>query len=346
MPSGGRLHHGHGADHADVAVEIPLVDRRHLEFDEAVGLRRGDAAFAPLDHGMETLVDGVAKPLGERDGPVFRGEDQADRPRGERDTAARHPGAELRLRVERAHRDGIDEQRAFRHAEHVAVAHAVAQHRHLGEPCLHQPAVGDARGVVVRRHFHVDVETIPLLHTGGQVGMHPDERRRRRGKQLVGLDDAARLHVGHQRLALQARRRIAAGAREPGDERRPLDPLRRRAPGRGVIADVLGVGLEVDERLDLGALAADRRSRAAGRQAGESHEEQEHGGVSCGSHRGRLRSEGNAAKMRRESRCRAAEGQGCFASESPGQTAGESSWRRPERLLRSRPRTENRAPLE
>ena len=48
--------------------------------------------------------------------------------------------------------------------------------------------------------------------------------------------------------------------------------------------------------------------------------------------------------MRRESRCRTAEGQGCFASESPGKTAAESSWRPSERLLRFRPRTDNRAP--
>ena len=78
--------------------------------------------------------------------------------------------------------------------------------------------------------------------------------------------DAAGLHVGHQLLTLQTGRWIAAAAGQAGDECRPLDPLWIQPPRSGVVAHEFRVCLERDERGDLGALAADRRSGAAGRQ--------------------------------------------------------------------------------
>ena len=216
---------------------------------------------------------------------MLRRDDQSDRPRGERDCPAGNAGAKLRDRIEGAGRNRIDEQRPLGDAEHVTVADAIPEHGHLREPRLHQPAAGDARGVVVGRDLDVDVEAVALADAGSQIAVHPDKRSGRRGQQLVGLDDAAGLHVGHQRLSLRTGWRVATGAGKSGDEGRPFDPLRGRAPGIGVVADELRVGLEVDQRLDLGALTADRRTRAANRcQARQHRHEQEHL-QACGAHR-------------------------------------------------------------
>ena len=62
---------------------------------------------------------------------------------------------------------------------------------------------------------------------------------------------------------MRARGRIAAGVRQPRDQGGPLDPFGVEPPGSRVVADEFGVGLEMGQRLDLGALAADGRSGAA-----------------------------------------------------------------------------------
>ena len=265
MPPGGRFDHGHASHHPHEAGEVVLVDRRHFEIDEAIRLRRGDSALRALDDRVKPFVDGVADPLRESHGSVLRLEDQPDRAVGERDAAAGHAGPELGHRVERALRHRIDEQRPLGDAEHMAIANLVAEHGHLRKPGLHQPAAIEARGVVVGGHLDIHVEPIPLPDARRQIGMHPDERRRLRSEEFVGLHHAAGLHVGHQLLTLKPRRRIAAAVRQAGNERGPLDALRVETPRCGVVSHELGVGFEGHESRHFRALAANRGAGAARR---------------------------------------------------------------------------------
>ena len=97
---------------------------------------------------------------------MIGGKDETEVAVGERDAAPWHAAADLRLGVERASGDRVDEQRPARHAEFVAFADRVTDHGHLRKPRLHQPAVGEARRVVVGRNLNVDVEAVSLADTG------------------------------------------------------------------------------------------------------------------------------------------------------------------------------------
>ena len=111
----------------------------------------------------------------------------------------------------------------------------------------------------------MDIEAVAPADPGRQVAMHPDERRGGRGQQPVGLNDAASLHVGHQRLPLGIGRRITASAGQSGDERCAFDALGIDTPRGRVVTDQFGVGLEGCQGFDFRALAADGRAGAAER---------------------------------------------------------------------------------
>ena len=230
----------------------------------------------------------------------------------------------------------------------MAIPNPTAEHDHLGEPCLHQPAAVEAGGVAVGGHLDRHVEAITLPDTGRQVAMHPDQRRGRRGKQRVGLNHTPRLHVGQQGLPPGIGRRITAGAGEARDEGRPFDALRIHAPGNGVVADEPGLGLDIEERLDLGALAADGRAGAA-----DEHDDQRCGrnapglpaaiqrAVAVDRSRHRICSQGKLrhGSVRREGRRVGVAEQGVKGAWNCGKGAffgGESSWPVPAAVLRSR----------
>ena len=77
------------------------------------------------------------------------------------------------------------------------------------------------------------------------------------------MDDTPGLHVRQKRLPPCVGGRIAPGVGQSCDEGRPLDALRVHAPGNGVVADEPGLGLDVEQRLDLWALVANGRTGAA-----------------------------------------------------------------------------------
>ena len=97
MTAAGRLDHRDALDHADVAGEIVPVGRRYFEFDVAVGLRVGHAPLHALDHGVESTIDPVAKPLRHRKRAMLGGEHEAEIAIGEGDAASGYPGPDLGL---------------------------------------------------------------------------------------------------------------------------------------------------------------------------------------------------------------------------------------------------------
>ena len=173
VPSARRLDHRDVLDHADVAAEIVTINGGHLECDVAVRLGIRDAPLDPLDHGVKAAVDPVAQPLRHCKGAMVGGEDESHVTIPKGDAPTQHAGADLRLGVERATRHGVDEQRPRADTEFVSVADRVADDRHLRQPRLHQPAAGEAHGVVVGWHFHVDIEAVALADASRQVAVHP-----------------------------------------------------------------------------------------------------------------------------------------------------------------------------
>ena len=270
---------------------------------------------------MKAAVDRVADPLRHRHRAVLGGQEQADRPAHERHAAGGDPGADPGHRVERAVGHRIDQQRALDDTLHASLAHPVAEHGHFGEPRLHQPAAGEAGGVGLGRCLHEDVEPVSLADARRQGGLHPDERRLRRGEERVGIDDAALLHVGEEHRPLRPGRRVAARVGQSGDQRGPLDPLRAESRGDRVVADEFGVGLEAGEGLDLGALTADGRARTTRRGHEERQADEERETVQDGlpEDHGERSECGRPGKRRRgqtaaEGRSPAATGQGSFAT--------------------------------
>ena len=263
VPARRWLDHRNRPDDADVAGEIVLVGRRDIEVEKALRLRGCHTALGALDDRVKAAVDRVTDALREGDRAVFRGNDQADLPRGPGDTAAGDAGADLRLRVEGAPGDRIDQERPFGVTEDMAVTDPLAEDRHLRQTGRHQPAAAEARRVVVGGDLDHDVEPIPLADAGRQVAMDPHKRGRGGGEELVRLGHSAGLHVGHEESPLGARRRIAPRPRKAGHERRPFDAQRMGAPGGRIVADESDVGFHPDQSRHLGALAADRGSGAA-----------------------------------------------------------------------------------
>ncbi|MCX7431579.1 MAG: hypothetical protein NTY17_11360 [Planctomycetia bacterium] len=124
---------------------------------------------------MESTIDAIADPLRETDGAVFRGEDQADWPRLQCHAATGHLGAEFRHRIERAGRHGVDEQRALGNTQGVTVADAAAEHGHLSQSGLHQPAAGEAGCFGVCGNLDINVDAVSAANACRQVAACPDQ---------------------------------------------------------------------------------------------------------------------------------------------------------------------------
>jgi hypothetical protein len=265
-PLDGRFSQADIPHDAEVTGQIVLVARRNGEIDEVVAFRDGDTFFDARLEGVETTIDRVADQCARADRGAIFGNGQTQRPIDPRLAAPQDAGPQLVNLVGIPLEDRVDEQVSFGQSVDIARVNRTAGKLHLPHAGQHQPAAAEAGRFAPAGNPHQNVEPFLLPHSGRQAGGAQHEARCRRSQDLFGLGHLAGHHFGDQPLAGLARRRIAAGASQVGDQgdRLQRDPV--ESHGAGVVADRFGA-LNFPRQLVIGRLSPHERRRTAGKQS-------------------------------------------------------------------------------